>query len=116
MGKDKPLKPGVYITEVPSGSKPIEAVGTAVAAFVGMDVEKSVRSAIDNAKSKEKAGVALAELTHWLVSTLYRHKGNLSSEGYEHLAEAAGIALALLTEHRSSHGSGVRSVRYLKEG
>lgn len=30
------LAPGVYIEEVPSAGKPIEAVGTAVAAFVGL--------------------------------------------------------------------------------
>src|SRR6266545_6225455 len=30
------LTPGVYVEEVPSGSKPIEGVGTAVAAFVGL--------------------------------------------------------------------------------
>jgi phage tail sheath protein FI len=30
------LSPGVYVDEVPSGSRPIEAVGTAVAAFVGL--------------------------------------------------------------------------------
>ena len=30
------LSPGVYVEEVPSGSKPIEGVGTAVAAFVGL--------------------------------------------------------------------------------
>ena len=29
------LSPGVYMEEVSSGSKPIEGVGTAVAAFVG---------------------------------------------------------------------------------
>ncbi len=29
------LHPGVYIEEIPSGAKPIEAVGTSVAAFVG---------------------------------------------------------------------------------
>ena len=29
------LHPGVYIEEIPSGSKPIEAVATSVAAFVG---------------------------------------------------------------------------------
>ena len=29
------LSPGVYVEEVPSASKPIEGVGTAVAAFVG---------------------------------------------------------------------------------
>lgn len=30
------LTPGVYVEEVPSGSKPIEGAGTAVAAFVGL--------------------------------------------------------------------------------
>ena len=30
------LSPGVYMEEVSSGSKPIEGVGTAVAAFVGL--------------------------------------------------------------------------------
>ncbi|HEX3606195.1 MAG TPA: phage tail sheath family protein, partial [Candidatus Dormibacteraeota bacterium] len=30
------LSPGVYVQEVSSGSKPIEGVGTAVAAFIGL--------------------------------------------------------------------------------
>ena len=30
------LSPGVYVEEVQSGSRPIEGVGTAVAAFVGL--------------------------------------------------------------------------------
>src|SRR5215211_5976451 len=30
------LSPGVYVEEVSSGTKPIEGVGTAIAAFVGM--------------------------------------------------------------------------------
>ena len=30
------LTPGVYVDEVSSGSRPIEAVGTSVAAFVGL--------------------------------------------------------------------------------
>ena len=29
------LHPGVYVEEIPSGSKPIEGVGTSTAAFVG---------------------------------------------------------------------------------
>ena len=29
------LAPGVYVEEVSSGSKPIEGVGTSVAAFIG---------------------------------------------------------------------------------
>ncbi len=36
------LSPGVYVEEVQSGSKPIEGVGTAVAAFVGMAREGPV--------------------------------------------------------------------------
>ena len=30
------LSPGVYVEEVDSGSRPIEGVGTAVAAFIGL--------------------------------------------------------------------------------
>src|ERR1700760_396202 len=30
------LTPGVYVEEIPSANKPIEGVGTAVAAFVGL--------------------------------------------------------------------------------
>jgi len=33
--RPKHLTPGVYIEEVPSGSKPIEGVGTSTAGFVG---------------------------------------------------------------------------------
>jgi hypothetical protein len=33
--KRKYLTPGVYVEEVPSSNKPIEGVGTSVAAFVG---------------------------------------------------------------------------------
>ena len=33
------LSPGVYMEEVESGSRPIEGVGTAVAAFVGLAAE-----------------------------------------------------------------------------
>src|SRR3954468_23314395 len=30
------LSPGVYVEEIPSGARPLEGVGTAVAAFVGL--------------------------------------------------------------------------------
>lgn len=39
------LSPGVYIDEVSSGSKPIEGVGTSVAAFVGLAPRQPVRLA-----------------------------------------------------------------------
>jgi hypothetical protein len=39
------LSPGVYIEEVPAASKPIEGVGTSVAAFVGLAPFSAVRLA-----------------------------------------------------------------------
>ncbi|MDG4786281.1 phage tail sheath subtilisin-like domain-containing protein [Micromonospora sp. WMMD1102] len=39
------LSPGVYVEEVPSGSRPIEGVGTAVAAFVGFAARGPFNSA-----------------------------------------------------------------------
>jgi phage tail sheath protein FI len=39
------LSPGVYVEEVPAASKPIEAVGTSVAAFVGFAPMNPVRLA-----------------------------------------------------------------------
>ncbi|GAA4285876.1 hypothetical protein [Georgenia daeguensis] len=38
--------PGVYVEEVSSGSRPIEGVGTAVAAFVGMAARHPARTAV----------------------------------------------------------------------
>lgn len=38
--------PGVYLEEVPSGSRPIEGVGTAVAAFVGFARRHPVPAAV----------------------------------------------------------------------
>ena len=35
--------PGVYLEEVPSGARPLEGVGTAVAAFVGLAPLNPVR-------------------------------------------------------------------------
>jgi phage tail sheath protein FI len=40
------LSPGVYVEEVSSGSRPIEGVGTAVAAFVGFARRQPVRAAL----------------------------------------------------------------------
>lgn len=38
------LSPGVYIEEVDRGTKPIEAVGTSMAAFIGITAEASVKA------------------------------------------------------------------------
>jgi phage tail sheath protein FI len=39
------FSPGVYVEEVASGSKPIEGVGTSIAAFVGLAPPNPVRAA-----------------------------------------------------------------------
>ena len=39
------VSPGVYLEEVSSGSKPIEGVGTAIAAFVGLAPASPTRRA-----------------------------------------------------------------------
>ena len=41
------LTPGVYVEEVSSGKKPIEGVGTAVAAFVGLTRRSGQRADAD---------------------------------------------------------------------
>ena len=38
------LYPGVYVEEIPAGSRPIEGVGTSTAGFVGSKVRRSRRS------------------------------------------------------------------------
>src|SRR6478672_4108326 len=38
------LSPGVYVEEVEAGSRPIEGVGTAVAAFVGLAAQGPVNT------------------------------------------------------------------------
>jgi len=52
------LTPGVYVEEVSSGSKPIEAVGTSIAAFVGLAPVKPARLAV---------AVLVAGLLVWAV-------------------------------------------------
>src|SRR4051794_23451427 len=78
------LSPGVYMEEVSSGSKPIEGVGTAVAAFVGF---------------AEKGPVNEPTLvTNWTQFT-----GNFGSF-------MAGSSLAHAVSAYSLNGGGVASV------
>jgi phage tail sheath protein FI len=52
------LSPGVYIEEVPSGSRPLEGVGTAIAAFVGLGPE----GPLNTPQLRVAAGVSLVVL------------------------------------------------------
>ena len=48
--------PGVYIEEVPAGSRPIEGVGTSTAAFVGKSPKQSARRRSRSAGVRKSAG------------------------------------------------------------
>ncbi|MGH9037434.1 MAG: phage tail sheath family protein, partial [Acidimicrobiia bacterium] len=48
------LTPGVYVEEVETGSKPLSAVGTAVAAFVGFTAKAPTDDADDPAGLKPR--------------------------------------------------------------
>jgi phage tail sheath protein FI len=57
------LSPGVYVEEVESGSRPIEGVGTAIAAFVGLAESGPLNTPLRRAA----AGTALVVLVVLLV-------------------------------------------------
>ena len=60
------LSPGVYVEEVDSGSRPLEGVGTAVAAFVGL----APGGPLDSPALRVAAGVGLLAL----VVLVVRHR------------------------------------------
>lgn len=57
------LSPGVYVEEVDSGSRPIEGVGTAVAAFIGL----APGGPFDSPVLRVTAGVGLVVLVVLVV-------------------------------------------------
>ena len=58
------LSPGVYVEEVSSGSRPIEGVGTAVAAFVGFARRQPVRAALVAAAVFAVVGAVVRAMRH----------------------------------------------------
>jgi phage tail sheath protein FI len=60
------LSPGVYVEEVPASSRPIEGVGTAIAAFVGFAAEGPLSTPERRAAALLVAGAAFA-VTVWAV-------------------------------------------------
>ena len=57
------LSPGVYVEEVESGSRPIEGVGTSIAAFVGL----APGGPLDSPALRVTAGVGLIVLVVLVV-------------------------------------------------
>jgi len=66
------LSPGVYVEEVSSGSKPIEGVGTAVAAFVGLAERRPVRAAVTALVALSVVAAAIASLAGRFSSDRWR--------------------------------------------
>jgi phage tail sheath protein FI len=60
------LSPGVYVEEVESGSRPIEGVGTSIAAFVGL----APGGPLDSPALRVAAGVGFLAL----VVLIVRHR------------------------------------------
>lgn len=60
------LTPGVYMEEVSSGGRPIEAVGTAIAAFVGLAPGGPLSTPQRRAAALLAVGAAFA-VTTWAV-------------------------------------------------
>jgi phage tail sheath protein FI len=58
------LSPGVYVEEVSSGSRPIEGVGTSVAAFVGFARRQPVRAAIAASLILAAVGAVVRAMRH----------------------------------------------------
>lgn len=57
------LSPGVYVEEVSSGARPIEGVGTAIAAFVGLAED----GPLNTPARRVAAGVGLLALVALIV-------------------------------------------------
>ncbi len=61
------LSPGVYVEEVDRGPKPIEGVGTAMAAFVGFTEKAELVREIDNELVVENLLNKPQLVTNWTV-------------------------------------------------
>jgi uncharacterized protein len=68
------LSPGVYVEEVSRGSRPIEGVGTAVAAFVGLTQR------VPDDDPQDPAGMKPRHVTNW--SQFQKLYGGFIDEGY----------------------------------
>ncbi|MCB5164589.1 phage tail sheath family protein [Streptomyces bambusae] len=114
------LSPGVYVEEVPSGSKPIEGVGTAVCAFVGLTEKGPVNepTLVTNWTQYAQTFGEFTEDSH-LAHSVYGYFLNGGGSAYivrieatadEHAPVAAQAVL------RTVHGEPALLVRAAEEG
>ncbi len=111
------LAPGVYVTEVATGAKPIEGVSTSTAGMVGSDtvalLQQMAQPTPDWTDFNENdPGIALIELFAFITESLLYRNGRLSERGRSHAARLAAAALTLTGTCEQPEGSVLRKVRF----
>ena len=112
------LHPGVYVTEIASGAKPIEGVSTSTADLIGSEViSKLHRLATVPAPewtdyNQHDPGVTLLELFAWLTELLAHRTERISAAGVVHASRLAAAALALVHNCEQPPGSVLKRNRF----
>lgn len=114
------LSPGVYVEEVPSGSKPIEGVGTAVCAFVGL-TEKGPVNEPTLVTNWTQFSQTFGEFTEdsYLAHSVYGYFLNGGGSAYIVRVEASGAPAgpaAAEATLRDAQGEPVLLVRAVEQG
>jgi phage tail sheath protein FI len=116
------LAPGVYVTEIALGAKPIEGVSTSTADLIGNDVIDLLRRLSQHPPpdwtdhNEQDPGIALLELFAWLTESLLYRAEQLPERGVLHAARLTAAALALVAGRKQPHGSVLKRVRFLPRG
>jgi len=112
------LHPGVYVTEIATGAKPIEGVSTSTTGF--MDVIAMLQPLVRRIAPEwtdhniHDPGVTLLRLFAWLTESLIYRSGELSEQGKVHAARLAAAALALVADCEQPNGSVLKKVRFFE--
>ena len=112
------LHPGVYVTEIASGAKPIEGVSTSTDDFIGAIavLQPLVRRLAPGwtEHNTHDPGVTLLRLCAWLTESLVYRSGELPEQGRLHAARLAAAALTLVTNCDQPQGSVLKKVRFFE--
>ena len=112
------LAPGVYVTEIASGAKPIEGVSTSTADLIGTVavLQPLVRRLAPDwtEHNTHDPGVTLLRLCAWLTESLVYRSGELREQGKLHAARLAAAALTLVANCDQPHGSVLKKVRFFE--
>ena len=115
------LAPGVYVTEIASGAKPIDGVSTSTTDLIGRTVVAELQRLSGRPAAPDwtdhnahDPGVALLELFAWLTESLLYRTNQLPERGRLNAARLAAAALALTTNGKQPPGSVLRRARFFR--